>query len=108
MPPRLNPCRSCGKPRVIRPGDYCRDCAIRWRQPSAEGEYLVVTPHTLDEAVELTGMGKSYLRAKQEQAFFGYAKYVIFEANGEWHDVVVSDVFYLPKVMENLIRLLEG
>jgi hypothetical protein len=103
----FNPCTSCGMSNVLKPGDYCRACATTWRLPSAENEYIIVSPATLEAATLQSGIAKSYLKAKQEEAFERDQKYVIYFARGQWDDLIVSNRFYLPVVMKFLFEQLE-
>lgn len=67
--------------------------------------YYNVVPGNLDEIAEETGIAKSYLEAKMEDAFEDYHYYVVYY-DGEWKDKRVSDQLSLEAVMRNLFRRL--
>jgi len=96
------PCVGCKKLRVLKLGDYCRECALEWHPK--DDEYFVVTPKNLDEVVATTGATKKYLNAKQEMAFENDRKYVIYCVNDEWKETFVSDGYHLPTIMANIFK----
>lgn len=104
-PLNLKPCQRCKKKKVLHPGDYCNLCATQWE--SRTSEYFVVNPETLDDVAEVSGVDRAYLKAKQESAFERACVYVIFYGKETWNEIVISERFYLPKVMENLLSRLE-
>jgi hypothetical protein len=103
--PPFKPCVSCGRLKVINAGDYCKDCAAKWRD---DPEYFVVDPKSAADIHEISGIMVSYLMAKQERAFEDNCVYVIFYAGGKWKEVTVAERFHLPTVMKRLISRLES
>lgn len=102
--PKFNTCRSCGKARVLKPGDYCRECAIIPDSAVAEDRYIIVEPHTMADTSAKTGVTLSYLKAKYERTQSMKCQYVLFFSHGIWQDVVVDRMFYLPRVMQTLLE----
>lgn len=103
----LYPCISCGRPKVVKTGDYCVDCALQWVQTVSEHEYIIISPATLNLAEQRSGVTREYMFAKMERAFENYQHYVIFFAKGGWREIVISDRFYIPVIMQNLFEQLE-
>lgn len=103
---KLNPCRSCGRAKVVKAGDYCVSCALKWDQPAAWGDYFILDPDILDDVAEITGVERAYLKIKQEEAFEKQCKYVVFFdfSQNVWDEITIHDRFYLPKVMENILQ----
>lgn len=99
----LKPCAGCKKQKVLNPGDYCIACALKW-EPMPGDSYFIVTPNTLADIVEATGIEGSYLKAKQEHAFEKNCKYVVYYSKGEWKEIVINDSFHLPTVMKRLFE----
>lgn len=105
-PIKLNLCRRCGKERVLKPGDYCRECAVISDDRVAEDTYIIVEPHTLEDTIRKTGIAKTYLQAKYARAQEMNCRYVVFYIREGWQDIVVSKKFYLPQVMETVFERL--
>lgn len=99
---KLYPCERCRKLKVLKPGDYCLPCAQMW-DPDPELEYIVLEPDTIDDAAEISGLGREYLKAKFTEAWEQYQAYVIYFARDEWHEITISERFHLPTVMKNLM-----
>jgi hypothetical protein len=99
------PCANCNQKRVVKPGDWCNQCAMRWERKVSE--YFVVDPQSISDVHEISGISRSYLNAKQERAFEKNCKYVVFYAQGKWKEVVISDRFHLPTVMKNILSRLD-
>jgi hypothetical protein len=97
----LVPCSGCKKPRVLKMGDYCVECAL---DPSTQHQYFVVKPDTLDHIARVTGMAREFLNAKQERAFEEFKRYVIYLADDEWKDIVISEKVPLDFAMKNLME----
>ena len=104
MPPKLNPCRSCGKDKVVKPGDYCRECAVDFYAVVSMDKYIIVEPLTMADTAEKTGVDWSFLKAKYEQLNTLQCHYVLFQLNGKWADIVVDKHFYLPRVMQTVFE----
>lgn len=104
--PKLNSCRRCGRENVLKPGDYCRDCAVISDDRVAEDTYIIVEPHTLDDTSLKTGVTKTYLQAKYTRARAIGCQYVVFYNGSVWQDIVVDRMFYLPRVMETVFERL--
>lgn len=108
--PKFNRCRCCGREKVIRPGDYCTSCSLSMNDLAASEAYIIVEPHTLGDTAQKTGVAKSFLKAKMEQAETMNCQYIIFRhptLKDNWQDVVVDKYFYLPRVMQSLFERLE-
>lgn len=105
--PNLLPCASCGRPKVLKLGDYCITCALDPALTASEHEYVILSPATLDLAVEKSGIARQFLSAKMDKAFEHSQSYVIFKARGQWHDILIHDAFYLPIVMKKLFEKME-
>lgn len=108
--PKLNRCRCCGKERVFRPGDYCRDCALLPNELAASEAYIIVEPHTIADTAAKTGVALAFLRAKMNQAEMMSCQYVIFRhpsLKDDWQDVIIDQYFYLPRVMQTVFERLE-
>lgn len=103
QPPFIS-CRRCGKERVLKPGDYCRDCAVISDDRVAEDSYIIVEPHTMDDTAAKTGIAKAYLQAKYIRAKTVNCHYVVFYQQGQWDDLLVDKHFYLPRVMETVFE----
>lgn len=97
----LKPCIGCHKRKVFHPGDYCKDCAIKWVSGDS---YFVVTTSSIGDIMEATGIDGSYLKAKSDLAFEKHCAYVVYHTNGEWKDITVSDGFHLPTIMRRLFE----
>jgi hypothetical protein len=54
---QLQPCRECGEPKVLKPGDYCVACALSWDQ--ARDEYFVVDPDSASDIAEISGLASA-------------------------------------------------
>lgn len=104
MKPNFGPCASCGKPKVLKTGDYCLQCALDPALPASEHEYVILSPATLDVASEKSGITREFLVAKMGRAFENFQHYIIYKDGEEWKDVVVSEQFFIPAVMKNLFR----
>lgn len=96
----LVPCAGCKQPRVLKLGDYCRECALEWPENST---YIIVSPNTIEKAIHDSGMTGEYLKAKSEKAFENYQTYVIYFKDGEWKEICISDFFHVPTAMKNLL-----
>lgn len=104
MESELLPCSGCKNLRVLKLGDYCRECAL---DPQYNHLYFIVKPDTLDHVARVSGMDRGFLNAKQEKAFEQYQKYVVYLAKDEWKDIIVSDRFPVEVVMKNVFRKLD-
>lgn len=93
----LLPCVGCKLPRVLKLGDYCKECALE-----PEPYYVVVKPDTLEQAAKASGMAREFLNAKQEKAFENYQSYVVYYVDGKWQDILINEWFPVPLVMKNL------
>lgn len=105
--PSLNPCASCGKHKVLKPGDYCRSCAIISDLPDGKYEYVILSRAMLDIAAEKSGMAREFLVAKMDLAFEHNQQYIIFRTGEQWHDILIHDRFPVPVVMKRLFERLE-
>lgn len=108
--PKLNRCVCCGREKVVRPGDYCRDCALLPQELVISQAYLIVEPHSLEYVAEHTGVAKTFLKAKMNQAEMMSCQYVIFRhpnLKDNWQDVIIDKYFYLPRVMQTVFERLE-
>lgn len=108
--PKLNRCRCCGREKVVRPGDYCPSCAMSPNDLVASEAYIIIEPLTLDDTARKTGVAKSFLKAKMNQAEMMSCQYVIFRhpsLKDDWQDVIIDQYFYLPRVMQSLFERLE-
>lgn len=99
---KLYPCERCRKQRVLKPGDYCLSCAQMW-DADPELEYIVLDTDTIDDAAEISGLAREYLKAKHTEAWENNQFYVIYFARDEWHEITISDRFHIPTVMKNLM-----
>ena len=106
-PYRFNICVSCGRRRVLKPGDYCRRCALLENKLLVDGKYFVVEPHTLPAVVLATGLEENFLLSKHRYAYENGCVYVVFFAREEWQDIVIDERFHVPTVMEQLFKRLE-
>lgn len=107
---KLNRCRCCGREKVVRPGDYCTSCAMSLNELVVSDAYIIIEAHTLDDTALKTGVAKSFLRAKMDQAEMMSCQYVIFRHPGlqdDWQDVIIDKYFYLPAVMQTIFERLE-
>lgn len=104
MHPNFLPCASCGKPKVIRLGDYCVACASDSDITASEHEYIILSRATLDHAADRSGITREFLVAKIERAFENYLTYIIYRVGEEWKDIMISDRFYIPVVMKHVFR----
>lgn len=102
--PVFHQCRSCGKNRVVRPGDYCRKCAVVPNDDVANERYIIVEPHTMEDTAEKTGIALPYLRSKFTHVSTMQCYYVLYKINGDWRDVVVDKQFYLPRAMQTIFE----
>lgn len=107
MDQTFNPCVSCGKPKVIKVGDYCRSCAVDPDITASTREYVILSRATLDIAVQKSGIAREFLLSKMDRAFKNYQNYVIYKIDGKWLDLKIDEHFYIPTVMKNLFRRLE-
>lgn len=108
--PKLNRCRCCGRDKVVRPGDWCRDCALLPNDLATSEAYIIVEPHTLDDTARKTGVARNFLKAKMQQADLLNCQYVVFRhpaLKDNWRDVVIDEYFYLPRVMQTVFERLE-
>lgn len=105
--PNFVPCSACGKPRVLKVGDYCTACALETNLTASEHEYIILSPATMDIAADRSGITREFLAAKMGRAFENYQHYIIYNLDGEWRDVLVSDMFYIPTVMKGLFKRTE-
>lgn len=96
-------CAKCSMNLVLKLGDYCMTCAVI---PPPSDEYIVLSPTTLDRAVEKSGLGREFLKTKMEHTFERNQQYVIFRRDGKWHDLIVHDRFPLRVVMKRLFERL--
>lgn len=94
-------CAGCKEPKVLKLGDYCRECALE-----PEPAYFEVTPGSLNRVAVITGMAREFLNAKQEKAFENYQRYVVYYADGQWRDIVISEKFSTQIIMRNLFKKL--
>lgn len=107
MTPNFVPCASCGRLKVLKPGDYCISCALDPALTASEHEYVILSRATLDIAAEKSGITREFLVAKIERAFENYQNYIIYKIGDEWKDLMISDRFYIPIVMKYLYKRLE-
>lgn len=106
--PNFVPCASCGKPKVLKVGDYCTTCALDSDLVASKYEYIIVSRATLDVAAEKSGITREFLVAKMARAFENFQIYVIYKWGEEWKDLLISETFYIPNVMKNIFEKLEG
>lgn len=107
MTPNFAPCASCGRAKVLKPGDYCLSCALDPALPASEHEYIILSQTTLDIAADKSGIAREFLVAKMNRAFENFQHYVIFKVRDEWWDITISDTFYIPAIMKNIFNRLE-
>jgi hypothetical protein len=97
----LLPCSGCKELKVLKLGDYCRECALE-----PEPVWFEVTPGSLDRIARLSGMAREFLNAKQEKAFENFQRYVVYYADGKWQDITISERFSTAIIMRNLFKKL--
>lgn len=102
----LLPCRNCGQPKVVRPGDYCKSCALTWDSLTAKDEYFVVDEGTIEDTAQVTGKHVEYLRGKMEAAAEDNCSFVLYSARSEWQEIQISERFYIPNVMARIFARL--
>jgi hypothetical protein len=101
-PLNLLPCALCKQPRVLKKGDYCNACATKWDR--IYEEYFIVTDtETVADVSEISGIAPEYLKAKMENAAERHCVYVIFYGKGAWNEIVISDRFHVPFIMESIL-----
>lgn len=98
----LVPCAGCGIAKVLKTGDYCIACALKWEPRTPD--YIIIGPGTIDEAADSSGIAKAYLKAKSDEAFENYQSYVIYPVKDEWREITISDRLHVPTVMKHLLE----
>jgi hypothetical protein len=103
---KLKPCRSCGRPRVLNPGDYCIKCAVIWHSETALDNYFIVEPGTFDDTAQVSGLDPYWLAGQMVEAETTDCQFVVFFTRNRWESIRVSNAYHIPTVMRKVFERL--
>jgi len=103
---KLYRCAKCNKPKVVKPGDYCLSCSMKWEM--LPYEYIIVNqPEFEEEVLEKTGWDRTYVQDRARDALNRKCAYVVFRYKNIWMDITIHEMFWIPRVMEIVLTRIQ-